>query len=102
MSDKIQNGETEDQAEARSRSVDIIIINQPMVRDFSTGGGHRPGDTLVEGDEKIVTRKWQGYPPENLNLIGKPHPAMPEVGIPRLHGQGDVRHARSICPTCFM
>ena len=60
-----------------------------MVRDFSTGGGHGPEDTLVEGDEKIVTRKWQGYPPENLNLIGKPHPAMPEVGIPRLTGKAE-------------
>ena len=24
-----------------------IIINQPMVRDYSTGGGHLPGDELV-------------------------------------------------------
>ncbi len=40
-----------------------IIIDQPAVRTFSTGGGHGPEDTLVEGDEKLVTRKWQGYPP---------------------------------------
>src|SRR5579864_4845824 len=66
-----------------------VIINQPMVRDFSTGGGHQPGDTLVEGDAKLVTRKWQGYPPQNLNLIGKPHPPMPEVGIPRLTGKAE-------------
>ena len=44
----------------------VIQVKQPMVRDFSTGGGHLPGDTLVEGDDKIVTKKWQGYPPENL------------------------------------
>ncbi len=66
-----------------------VIISQPMVRDFSTGGGHQPGDTLVEGDQKIVTRKWQGYPPQNLNLIGKPHTAMPEVGIPRVTGKAE-------------
>jgi xanthine dehydrogenase YagR molybdenum-binding subunit len=66
-----------------------IIIDQPMVRDFSTGGGHLPGDTIVEGDLKIVTRKWQGYPPQNLNLIGKPRPAMPEVAIPRYIGKAE-------------
>ena len=57
-----------------------------MVRDFSTGGGHGPEDVLVEGDENIVTKKWQGYPPQNLNLVGKPHPPMPEVAIPRFTG----------------
>src|SRR6266516_5204120 len=66
-----------------------IIINQPMVRNFSTGGGHLPGDTLVEGDDKIVTKKWQGYPPENLNVVGKPNPPMPEVAIPRFTGKAE-------------
>ena len=66
-----------------------IIVNQPMVRDFSTGGGHLPGDTLVEGDEKIVTKKWQGYPPENLNIVGKPTPPLPEVAIPRYTGKAE-------------
>jgi len=65
----------------------VVHIRQPMVRDFSTGGGHQPGDTLVEGDDKIVTKKWQGYPPENLNVIGKPMPPMPEVAIPRYTGK---------------
>ena len=65
----------------------VIIVNQPMVRTFSTGGGHGPEDTLVEGDDKIVTKKWQGYPPQNLNLVGKPRPAMPEVAIPRYTGK---------------
>jgi CO/xanthine dehydrogenase Mo-binding subunit len=64
-----------------------IIIRQPAVRNFSTGGGHAPGDTLTEGDEKIVTKKWQGYPPENLNVIGKPIPPLPEVAIPRYTGK---------------
>src|SRR5881397_2122401 len=66
-----------------------IIVNQPMVRDFSTGGGHSPGDTLVEGDEKIVTRKWQGYPPQNLNLVGKPQPPLAEVAMPRYLGKAE-------------
>ncbi len=63
----------------------IIQIKQPMVRDYSTNGGHLPGDELMEG--KAVTRKWQGYPPENLNMLGKPMPAMPEVSIPRFTGK---------------
>ena len=66
-----------------------VIIDQPMVRNYSTGGGHGPEDTLVEGDQKFVTRKWQGYPPQNLNLVGKPHPPMPEVGIPRVTGKAE-------------
>jgi xanthine dehydrogenase YagR molybdenum-binding subunit len=66
-----------------------IIVNQPMVRTFSTGGGHGPEDTLVEGDDKIVTKKWQGYPPQNLNVIGKPFPPMPEVAIPRFTGKAE-------------
>ena len=64
-----------------------VVIRQPMVRDYSTGGGHLPGDELIEGDERILTRKWQGYPPENLDVIGKPMPPMPEVSIPRFLGK---------------
>ncbi len=87
MSDKPRNGAGKERLGTEPES--CIIINQPMVRDFSTGGGHGPEDTLVEGDQKFVTRKWQGYPPQNLNLVGKPHPAMPEVGIPRLTGKAE-------------
>ena len=76
-------------AKLEGKPDNCIIIDQPAVRNFSTGGGHGPEDTLVEGDEKLVTRKWQGYPPQNLNLIGKPHPPMPEVGIPRLTGKAE-------------
>jgi hypothetical protein len=60
-----------------------------MVRDFSTGGGHGPGDELVEGDDKLVTKKWQGYPPVNLNVVGKSMPPMPEVAIPRFTGKAE-------------
>ena len=38
---------------------DTRIITQPMVRNFSTGGGHGPADTITEGDGKFVTQKWQ-------------------------------------------
>ncbi len=65
----------------------IIEIHQPMVRDYSTSGGHLPGNELVEGPQRTLTKKWQGYPPENLNVIGKPMPALPEVSIPRFTGK---------------
>jgi CO/xanthine dehydrogenase Mo-binding subunit len=67
----------------------VIVVKQPMVRDYSTGGGHLAGDTLVEGDEKLVTRKWQGHPPENLKVVGKPLPPLPEVAIPRFTGKAE-------------
>src|SRR5207249_5535138 len=66
-----------------------IIIRQPMVRNFSTGGGHLPGDMLIEGDAKIQTKKWQGYPPENLSVLGKSMPPIPEVAIPRFTGKAE-------------
>jgi CO/xanthine dehydrogenase Mo-binding subunit len=65
------------------------IITQPMVRNFSTGGGHGPSDVLVEGDGRIVTRKWQGFPPENLAIIGKPQPPLREVVEPRYRGTAE-------------
>ena len=65
----------------------IIQIKQPMVRDFSTNGGHLPGDELIEGPSKIRTRKWQGYAPENLRVLGKSMPPLPEVSIPRFTGK---------------
>jgi CO/xanthine dehydrogenase Mo-binding subunit len=72
-----------------SKPHNAIIIDLPVVRNFSTGGGHGPEETLVEGDENIVTRKWQGYPPKDLNLVGKPMPPMPEVAIPRFTGKAE-------------
>src|ERR1700726_363906 len=65
----------------------IIRIKMPMVRDYSTTGGHLPGDEVVEGSSKTVTKKWQGYPPENLKLLGKSLPPLPEVAIPRFTGK---------------
>jgi len=85
------------------RTESVIQVKLPMVRDFSTGGGHGPGDELVEGDDKIVTKKWQSYPPVNLNVVGKPMPPMPEVAMPRYTGKAeyasrivlpDMLHAR--------
>lgn len=65
----------------------IIHIQEPMVRDYSTYGGHSAGDELIEGPSRTVTRKWQGYPPENLNVLGKAMPALPEVSVPRFTGK---------------
>src|ERR1700737_3104610 len=59
----------------------------PMVRDYSTSGGHLAGVEVIEGTNKTVTKKWQGYPPENLNVLGKARPALPEVSIPRFTGK---------------
>src|SRR5688572_28646709 len=68
----------------------VIQIKLPMVRNFSTGGGHAPGNKLIEGDDPtLVTKKWQGYPPENLKIVGKPMPPLPEVAIPRFLGKAD-------------
>jgi CO/xanthine dehydrogenase Mo-binding subunit/aerobic-type carbon monoxide dehydrogenase small subunit (CoxS/CutS family) len=65
----------------------IVQIKLPMVRDYSTSGGHLPGDEVLEGAKKTVTKKWQGYPPENLNVLGKSMPALSEVSVPRFTGQ---------------
>jgi CO/xanthine dehydrogenase Mo-binding subunit len=65
------------------------IVTLPPVRDYSTGGGHLPGDTLVEGDKKVVTKKWQGYPPVNLNILGKPLTPIREVIEPRVLGTAE-------------
>ena len=63
----------------------ILQIKLPMVRNYSTHGGHAPGDDLVEGGKTV--KKWQGYPPENLNVIGKLMPPLAEVSIPRFTGK---------------
>ena len=85
---RVLRGEA-DAMSIQPRTESLIQVKLPMVRDFSTGGGHGPGDELVEGDEKIVTKKWQGYPPVNLNVVGKPMPPMPEVAIPRYTGKAE-------------
>ena len=65
----------------------IVHIKMPMVRDYSTTGGHHAGDEVIEGSSKTVTKKWQGYPPENLNMLGKLLPPLPEVAMPRFTGK---------------
>ena len=65
----------------------VVHIKLPMVRDYSTSGGHLAGDEVLEGARKTVTRKWQGYPPENLNVLGKSMPALREVSVPRFTGK---------------
>jgi CO/xanthine dehydrogenase Mo-binding subunit/aerobic-type carbon monoxide dehydrogenase small subunit (CoxS/CutS family) len=70
-----------------AKPVSIVHVKLPMVRDYSTSGGHQPGDEVTEGAQKTVTKKWQGYAPENLNVLGKAMPALPEVSIPRFTGK---------------
>src|SRR5215470_5030470 len=68
----------------------VIQVKLPSVRDFSTGGGHVPGDEIFETDDRtLVTKKWQGYAPVNLNLIGKPMPPLAEVAMNRYLGKAD-------------
>ncbi len=68
---------------------DTKIITLPMVRNFSTGGGYGPEDTLTEGDQKLVTKKWQGHPPVDLTIIGKPQAPLREVVEPRYRGTAE-------------
>ena len=65
----------------------VVHIKMPMLRDYSTSGGHLAGVEVIEGANKTVTKKWQGYPPENLNVLGKARPPLPEVSIPRFTGK---------------
>src|SRR5438093_12097157 len=58
-----------------------------MVREYSTSGGHLTSDEVIELPQKTPTKKWQGYPPENLNVVGKAIPALPEVSVPRFTGK---------------
>jgi len=86
----------------------IVHIKQPMVRDFSTHGGHSAGDELIERPSGTSTKKWQGYAPENLKVIGRSMPPLEEVAIPRFTGKAEyasrvrfanMLHARFLtCP----
>ena len=68
---------------------DAKIVTLPMVRNFSTGGGHGPGETLIEGDHRIATEKWQGFPPVDLTVIGKPQVPLRDVVEPRYRGTAE-------------
>ena len=74
-------------ASIESTPESVLHVSMPMVREVSTAGGHLPGGELMEGSRKTVTKKWQGYPPENLSIIGKSMPALPEVSLPRFTGK---------------
>jgi CO/xanthine dehydrogenase Mo-binding subunit/aerobic-type carbon monoxide dehydrogenase small subunit (CoxS/CutS family) len=96
----VLRGESPDLAPAADS---ILQIKLPMVRDYATFGSHLPGAAV-----KGAALKWQGYPPENLNVIGKLLPPMPEVSIPRFTGKAqyasrvwfaDMLYARFLtCP----
>lgn len=84
----------------------IVHIQLPVVRDFSTYGHHTPAETFLA--DRSTIRTWQGYPPENLRVIGKPLPPLPEVSVPRFTGKAqyasrvwfrDMLYARFLtCP----
>ena len=65
----------------------IIQIKMPMVRDFSTTGGHTSGRRVARRPAEDRDEEVAGLPPENLNVVGKPMPALPEVSIPRFTGK---------------
>jgi CO/xanthine dehydrogenase Mo-binding subunit/aerobic-type carbon monoxide dehydrogenase small subunit (CoxS/CutS family) len=100
----VLRGEREPVVEPHS----IVHVTLPMVRDYATHGGHAPGNQLIEGASGTVTKKWQGYAPENLKVIGKSMPALAEVSIPRFTGKAEyasrvrfpnMLHARFLtCP----
>jgi CO/xanthine dehydrogenase Mo-binding subunit/aerobic-type carbon monoxide dehydrogenase small subunit (CoxS/CutS family) len=100
----VLRGENEPVVEPHS----IVHIQQPMVRDYATHGGHAPGDELIEGATRTITKKWQGYPPANLTVIGRSMPPLAEVSMPRFTGRAeyasrvrfpDMLHARFLtCP----
>ena len=74
MKQQNTRGPAAPKAKIEPRMESVIQVKLPMVRDFSTGGGHGPEDTVDGSDPALVTKKWQGYPPENLNVVGKPQP----------------------------
>ncbi|HEY7388335.1 MAG TPA: molybdopterin cofactor-binding domain-containing protein, partial [Bryobacteraceae bacterium] len=74
-----------EKANIQTEPESVVHIKMPMVRDYATAGGHLPGDELIEG--KTVTKKWQGYPPEDLNVLGKSMPPLAEVAVPRFTGK---------------
>jgi putative selenate reductase molybdopterin-binding subunit len=100
----VMRGEPEPSAAPHS----IVHIKQPMVRDYATHGGHAPGDELIEGANKTRTKKWQGYAPENLKVVGQPLAPLAEVSVPRFTGKAEyasrvrfpnMLHARFLtCP----
>jgi CO/xanthine dehydrogenase Mo-binding subunit len=76
------------------------VLTLPAVRDYSTGGGHTQTNTLMEG--KVPTQKWQGYPPKNLHIVGKPVPPLPEVSMPRFLGRAQYATRISFPNTLYV
>lgn len=84
----------------------IVHVQLPVFRNFSTYGGHTRAQTFLA--DRSVIRTFQGYPPQNLSVIGKPLPPLPEVSLPRFTGKAqyasrvwfkDMLYARFLtCP----
>ena len=73
---------------------------RPNRSDASSSSSRWCGTSRPAGDTARKTRWWKATRSslrgsgratrrKDLNLIGKPHPAMPEVGIPRLTGKAE-------------
>ena len=65
------------------------IITQPMVRNFSTGGGHGPGDTMIEGEPASSPRSGRDFRRSISTIIGKPQAPLREVVEPRYRGTAE-------------
>src|SRR5256712_2803732 len=63
-----------------------IVIRQPTVRNFSTGGGQMPGDVIIGGDPKNGPKKRQGYPPVKLYDFFKTGPRAAGVSLSSFFG----------------
>ena len=77
----------------------IVQIKLPMVRDYATTADTRRA-TRCRRREQDLTKKWQGYPPENLNVFGKPLPPLPEVSIPGSPAKPSTRAASGSRTCC--
>ena len=74
----------------------VIIVNQPAVRTFSTGGGHLPGDTLVEGDQKNCDQEVAGLSTGESEFGGQAAPGDAGSWYSPVHGQSAIRDSGSL------
>ncbi len=85
---------TKDLPKIESKTDHTIIVKNEANPDFSPG-------QLVEGDKKIPSEKWRGYPPTDLRIVGKPLPPLREVSVPRYTGEAQyatrIRLPNTLC-----
>ena len=74
-----------------------IIINQPIVRNFSTGGGHGPERHADRRRREARDQEVAGLSSAtSCKLIGKPHRGDAGSDAAAAHGQGHVRYSRCV------